>query len=348
MAQGLPPWIDRLCNAGGYNTAALFGQKLSLQVVPQVFRMAKNNKNQMVRKPFLFWYYKCTSKIFMEPKSSELEKENLELASLIKGETTNLPKTKEKNPQQDYPIPLSASFLIQMVDFIKNTLSSIRQFNHLSIHKFDDPEFRMYARKTITQEIKRIDSVLNALLNFININTPIIKKNTIQLIIDDLLEANETQIEEKDLKIIRKFEEDLPETHIHDEQVKFILNSIIQYLVLTVPSHSTVVLSTRSKILQKPSGDEKIVTLKERQYIEILIASMTQDEPFEQLEDIPEVLSKGTNQTTNLLLNMINELVRKYQGIINFEVRENGIKTLISLQLPVERRQVILYEQVKL
>jgi hypothetical protein len=62
---------------------------------------------------------------------------------------------------------------------------------------------------------------------------------------------------------------------------------------------------------------------------------------------VPEVLSKGTKQTTNLLLGLINELVRKYQGIIDFEVRENGIKTLISLRLPVERRQIILYEQVK-
>jgi len=284
----------------------------------------------------------------MEPKSAELEKESLELSSLIKGETTNPPKSKTKNLPQEHSISFSPNFLIQMVDFIKNTLSSISQINSLSIQKFDDQQFRNYARKTITQDIKRIDSVLNALLNFININTPIIKKNTIQLIIDDLLEANEVQIQEKDLKIIRKFEEDLPETHIHDEQVKFILSSIIQYLLLTIPSHRTVVFLTRSKMLQKPIADEKVVTLKERQYIEVLIVSMTQDEPFEQLEDVPEVPSKGTKQTTNLLLDLINELVRKYQGIIDFEVRENGIKTLISLRLPVERRQIILYEQVKL
>jgi hypothetical protein len=287
-------------------------------------------------------FYHC-----METEPSELEKEYLELSSLINDKTTNLPKT-EKNPPQEHTISLSPNFLIQMVDFIKNTLNSISQINFLSIHKFEDLEFRKYARKMITQDIKRIDSLLNALLNFININTPIIKKNTIQLIIDDLLEANEIQIQEKDLKIIRKFEEHLPETHIHDEQVKFILSSIIQYLLLTTPSHRKVFFLTRSKMLQKPISDEKIVTLKEKQYIEILIVSMTQDEPFEQLEDVPEIVSKGTNQATNFLLSLINELVRKYQGIIDFQVRENGIKTLISLRLPVERREIILYEQVKL
>ena len=283
----------------------------------------------------------------MEPKSAELEKESLELSSLIKGETTNPPKTKTKNLPQEHSISFSPNFLIQMVDFIKNTLSSISQINSLSIQKFDDQQFRNYARKTITQDIKRIDSVLNALLNFININTPIIKKNTIQLIIDDLLEANEIQIAESGIKIIRKFEENLPETHIHDEQVKFILSSIIQYLLLTIPSHSAIVFLTRSKMIQKPIVDEKVVSLKESQYIEVLIVSMTQDEPFEQLEDLSEIQSKGTKQTTNLLLGLINELVRKYQGIIDFKVRENSIKTIISLRLPVEKRQIILYEQVK-
>jgi hypothetical protein len=43
-------------------------------------------------------------------------------------------------------------------------------------------------------------------------------------------------------------------------------------------------------ILQKPIGDEKVVALKESQYIEVLIGSMTQDEPSEQLEDLTEAL----------------------------------------------------------
>jgi len=101
-------------------------------------------------------------------------------------------------------------------------------------------------------------------------------------------------------------------------------------------------------MLQKPIGDEKVVTMKEKQYIEVLIVSMAQDEPLEQLEDVSKVLLKGTDDTSNLLLNLVMELVKKYQGIIDFEVREDSIKTLISLRLPVERRQVILYEQFKL
>ncbi len=278
----------------------------------------------------------------------ELEKESLELSSLIKDEPTNLRKTKEKYPPEEHTIPLSPNFLIQMVEFIKNTLSSISQMNHLSIQRFDDQQIRKYALKTITQDIKRIDSALNALLNFINVNTPFVKKNTIRLIIDDLLEANEVQVQEMNIKIIKKFEEDLPETYIHDEQVKFILNSIIQYLLLTVPPHGTIVFLTRSKMPQKPIPDEKVVILKESQYVEVLIGYMTPNEPSEELGVQSGLLCEKTNRTANLLLDLIKELLRKYQGIIDFSVRRNKSKTLFSLRLPVERRQIILYEQVKL
>jgi nitrogen-specific signal transduction histidine kinase len=190
--------------------------------------------------------------------------------------------------------------------------------------------------------------MLNALLNYININTPILKKNTIHLIIDDILEMSDKQIQEKNIKIVRKFEKDLPETYIHDEQVKFILNSIIQYLLLTISSDATIGFLTRSKILQKPTGIEKVVTLKERQYVEILIVSTVQREPFEQLKDTSEILDVKKEQSTNLMLRLIKELIQKHPGVIEFEVDENKTRTMMSVRFPAERRQVILYEQVNL
>jgi nitrogen-specific signal transduction histidine kinase len=235
-----------------------------------------------------------------------------------------------------------------MVNFIKKTLSAVNNINLLSIDKYEDLEFRKYARKSIAQNIKSIDSMLNALLNYININTPIIKKNTIHLIIDDILEMSDKQIQEKNLKIARKFEKELPETYIHDEQVKFILNSIVQYLLLTIPSEGTIGFLTRSKILQKPVGEEKVVTLKERQYVEIVIMSTVQRESFEQPRDIPEILDVKKEQSTNLILRLIKELIQKHEGVIEFEVNENKTQTVISVRFPVDRRQVILYEQVNL
>jgi hypothetical protein len=55
--------------------------------------------------------------------------------------------------------------------------------------------------------------VLNSLLNFISINTPIAKTNTLSVILEDILEAIEKQLRAKDIRIARRCEKDLPETN---------------------------------------------------------------------------------------------------------------------------------------
>ena len=72
-----------------------------------------------------------------------------------------------------------SSFLPELIHSIKNTLISIKNISQLSADKFNDVEFRKYSQKSITEDIKKIDSVLNSLLNYIHINTPITKSNTL-------------------------------------------------------------------------------------------------------------------------------------------------------------------------
>jgi hypothetical protein len=72
---------------------------------------------------------------------------------------------------QEEIISLPASLWIELISTKKSTLFSVKSVSQLSVDKFNDPEFRKYARKSIAQDIKKIDSVLNSLLNYIQINT---------------------------------------------------------------------------------------------------------------------------------------------------------------------------------
>ena len=238
-----------------------------------------------------------------------------------------------------------------MVQFIKNTLLSINNVNLLSVEKFNDVEFRKYSRKSIYQDIKKIDSVLNALLNYISINTPIIKKNTLHIILEGILEGNERQLQTKSIKIAKKFEENLPETFIHDEQVRFILNSILQYAILSTPYDGGIGLLTRS-LDQKGTGTTedkgKVVPLKDRRYIEILIVSTSHKDPFEQLEKPPEGPTIENENSIGLILQLIRELIQRSQGMIEFEVDEKKTRTIFTLRLPCEIRRVVYYEPIKL
>lgn len=284
----------------------------------------------------------------MEKNILEIENENNTSAPIQNNAETKPSKPNVKTLQPEENISFPSSFLIEMINFIKNTLFSVNNINLLSIKKFDDVEFRKYARRSITQDIKKIDSMLNTLLNYVNISSPIIKKNTIHLILDDILEANEIKLQDKNIKVFKKYEKDLSETFIHDEQIKFILNSILQYGILSTPSNGSIGFLTRSLHTQKAPIDNKIITLKEIPYIEILIVLTDHKEPFERLDSIQGVPDVKKDATLDLVLRLIKELIQKQQGMIEFKVDEKKSRTLISLRLPVDRRTVILYEHVSL
>jgi len=286
----------------------------------------------------------------MKDTSSEAEDGINSFASFLKDSEKKEPASREPNLQvRDGSISFTSSFLTEMIQFIKNTLVSISNVNHLSVEKFNDVEFKKYCSKSIYQDIKKIDSMLNALLNYIHINTPIVKRNTIHIIVEEILEANEQQIESKKIKILKKLERDLPETFIHDEQVRFILNSVLQYAMLSTPYDGSIGFLTRS-IDQKGAGtgEEKVIPLKDRKCIEVLIISTGHKDPFEQLENASEGPAVENEKTIGLILQLIRELIQRSQGMIEFEVDEKKTRTLFTLRLPCERRQVVYYEPIKI
>ncbi len=286
----------------------------------------------------------------MENSSHKTEDGTDSFASFLKESEKKAPPPKEPNLQvKEGSVSFTSSFLIEMIQFIKNTLVSITNINHLSVEKFNDLEFKKYCHKSIYQDIKKIDSVLNAVLNYINVNTPIVRKNTIHIILEEILEANEQQIESKKIKTLKKLERDLPETFIHDEQVRFILNSILQYAILSTPYDGSIGFLTRS-IDQKGTGtgEEKVIPLKDRKNIEVLIVSTSYKDPFEQLENAQEGPTVENEKTIGLILQLIRELIQRSQGMIEFEVDEKKTRTLFTLRLPCERRQVVYYEPIKI
>jgi nitrogen-specific signal transduction histidine kinase len=287
----------------------------------------------------------------MENTPVEAENKISSLESLLKDSEKKPPASKEKTLQKEGSISLTVSFLIEMIQFIKNTLLSINNVNLLSVEKFNDVEFRKYCRKSIYQDIKKIDSVLNALLNYVSISTPIIKKNTIHIILEDILVGNERQLQTKNITIAKKFEENLPETFIHDEQVRFILNSILQYAILSTPYDGGIGFLTRS-LDQKATGTTedkgKVVPLKDRRYIEILIVSTSHKDPFEQLEKPPEGPAIENENSIGLILQLIRELIQRSQGMIEFEVDEKKTRTIFTMRLPCEIRRVVYYEPIRL
>lgn len=233
-------------------------------------------------------------------------------------------------------------FFIELVHRIKNPLVSIKTFTQLLRDKFNDPEFRDYFYKIVTEDIEKIDEVLNGLLNYIKINHPLEKRGTVHAVMEEVLKKHESQIESKKIKVLRKFERDLPEVILHEEQLRYILNSLLQYAIPSIPPQGTIGFLTKSVDGSKGSSKEKYPM--EGKYIKIIILFTGLKKPIESTDTLFGIPLMKEKELTDLEIRLIKEIIQKHKGEMRFEVNEKKLRTLISLKLPVERRKVIYYQ----
>jgi nitrogen-specific signal transduction histidine kinase len=274
----------------------------------------------------------------------ETENENNSFLTFLKKADVKSPETKSQNAFHELNNNALSLFLIELVHRIKNPLVSVKTFTQLLREKFNDAEFREHFYRIVTEDIEKIDSVLNGLLSYIKINTPLEKKDTVHFIFEEVLKKHEMQLEDKKIKIFKKYEKDLPETVVHEEQLRYILNALLQYVIPSIPPHGSIGILTKSFDLPKETAAGKKFYQRDGGYLEILIVFTGFKKPVEQFETILGIPVVQNEETIELELRLIKEIIQKNHGMMKFEVNEKKPRTLISLKLPVERRKVIYYQ----
>ncbi len=235
-----------------------------------------------------------------------MESLNNRLASFLKEAELKPLDSEEKGPRNANELSFSSTFLIELVHRIKTTLGSIKNITLISANKFDDKEFRKESLNKVNEDIKKIDSVLNSLLNYISINKPLVKTDTLHLILEGILIANEKLFDYKKIKIIKKLEKGLPETSMHDEQVRFILNSILQYAILSTPPNGTIGFLIKSPDGQKETSDKKISPKNNGGYIEVDIGFRGNNKPTGQFGN-----GSGKEAAINLIIELVKDIIQK-------------------------------------
>ena len=276
----------------------------------------------------------------------ETENENQSFMTFLKKDGMKSTESKPGSFSPEQNTNILSLFLIELVHRIKNPLVSIKTFTQLLGDKFNDVEFREHFYRIVTEDIEKIDAVLNGLLSYIKINTPIEKRNTVHFILEDVLKKHEMQLEDKKIKIFKKFEKDLPETIVPDEQLRYILNALLQYALPSIPPNGSIGLLTKSFDLQTEMPDDKKIYQKDGRYIEILIVFTGYKKPIEQFETVLGISAVQKEEAVELELRLIKEIIKKNQGMMKFEVNEKKPRTLISLKFPIERRKLIYYQPV--
>src|SRR4030042_3144543 len=115
---------------------------------------------------------------------------------------------------------------IELIHLVKSTFGSINNLVLISRDKFSDKEFGDYFSRSITEDAKRIDLLLDGILDYIKLSAIIPKTNTVPRLIEELLKKNQVRLEEKNIRLFKKFEKELPETAAPEDQLRYILNTI--------------------------------------------------------------------------------------------------------------------------
>jgi hypothetical protein len=195
----------------------------------------------------------------------------------------------------------------------------------------------------MTQDIDKADLLLSGLLNYAQVTTPIKKINTVNAIIEEVLEKNKIQLEKKGVLLFKKLEKNLPEIIVPDEQLKYILNFVLQYAILSTSPEGNIELLTTSFIFRRETGGAQAFFEKYGGYIEISVVFSGDREPV----GLPAAASgriptPQRDETLELLLRLVKGVVLRNWGKMNFETDEKKGKTILSLRFPLERRKVFL------
>jgi hypothetical protein len=169
------------------------------------------------------------------------------------------------------------------------------------------------------------------------------KMNTVNNVIDEILRNLEDHIEDKKIKIIKKqYEKNLPETILPDEQLRYVLNSVILYMVHSTPPYGSIGFLTQQFEPQESMSEDLGVLQKDAKYIEVQIASMG-DKQRELLDLVPGMTADQREEGVDLILQLVKEVLQRNRGALKLKINSQQSMSFISVILPMERRKVVHY-----
>jgi nitrogen-specific signal transduction histidine kinase len=279
-------------------------------------------------------------------KDHFFEQENAENSFIaLLTEEAKTPESKQKASPDEQHTPSWLSLFAELSQSVKNSLEKIKSSVRLSREKFSDQEYGEFFYKTISSDIAKTEALLSCFDNYLKINSPIPRANTVHIILEEVLKKYENLLEDKKAKIFKKqFAENLPETSLHDEQLRFIINSVLLYAIPSVPPQGSIGFLTRSLEAQEIQDGGKSALQKDGKYIEILTGFNCYKNGGEPLEAVLADPASPQKEKDDFILRLAEEIIRVNRGMMRIRFDSEKLITLISLILPVERRRKVQYQ----
>ena len=275
-------------------------------------------------------------------KNSDERSENIFFLSSQANPKTPLPSEKEISIGHNSVSILP--FFLELTDRVRGSIAAMKTLAFYARENFRDRELGDYFYRVVTEDIEKTISVLDCFYEYLNLNNPIRKTNTINTMLEEILKEKQTEFEKKNIRIVKKqFEADLPETSLTDEQLSFILNSIFDYILFSSPLNGGIGILTRSIGSNQWNGEGKNRLQKDTKYIEIVILSKYISSLRQVKDPLTPIPNENQEDRMDFILQLVKNTVENQRGAMKTKVTTKNGMNLISVVLPIERRNVFQF-----
>jgi len=231
----------------------------------------------------------------------------------------------------------STALMADLTTRIRKTLTEIRGLAESSRDKFKDPAFGQEFQRQMTDCIDNSEADLSCFLDYLRIRSRVRRANKIHVILEEALEKHKKKLMDKGIRVLKKrSEKDLPDAAIHIEELRFILNWILEYVIMSALPNQGIAFLTRS--LEVQDGSESVGFLRRRgtKCVEIVIASGNYEDFKRQTGAPSKTNISQVENGQSWILPLVDEIVQKNRGTLKLS---EGRLRMVSLILPVERRK---------
>jgi hypothetical protein len=263
------------------------------------------------------------------------------------GDPTNPGPSKDATDSEEPSIPPTPSFL-ELISHVRKYLTQLKDLVRLSDGRFVDKRFGEYFSLSLYRALGSLDTLLKEYLDYARVSTPLEKRDTVHGLIEEILKRYQGLLEEKEIKLFKKFEQNIPETTVPEDPLRFILSSLLWYALTWVsPIVSMGFLTQTLPVRIETSSKNGIPLKREQQDIEIIIILSGHKEPLRFSATPVEVPVLQKEGVAGFMLRLIEDIVRDNRGAFRAETDAKRAWVLISLTFPVERRKKNYYRPVE-
>jgi len=128
---------------------------------------------------------------------------------------------------------------------VRNPLATLRTFAELLPERFADPEFRNRFAKVVSQDVERIDALVEQLGRLSDLQAP--KHETVNLsdLLEQLLDAREETIRNRRLLVLKELDAERSMVVADREQLRFAFDALLGRSLELVPERGDVYLASR-------------------------------------------------------------------------------------------------------